>query len=157
MTKHCPKCDLDLPADEFNKSNKKRGGLQSYCRNCSSLTSNAWSAENSAHVKKRIRNQVIKKRFGLTPEEFNQLYLKQGGVCAICKRPEVKRDVKGNIRMLAVDHDHACCPTKKTCGKCIRGLLCDACNLAIGAMQDDPLRLQSAIEYVKKWSLAKCA
>jgi hypothetical protein len=33
---------------------------------------------------------------------------------------------------LEIDHDHACCPKRPTCGKCTRGLLCDRHNRAIG-------------------------
>lgn len=39
---------------------------------------------------------------------------------------------------LAVDHDHACCPGHYSCGKCVRGLLCQDCNIAAGKLRDDP-------------------
>jgi hypothetical protein len=50
--------------------------------------------------------------------------------------------------MLAVDHDHNCCPSKKTCGKCIRGLLCMDCNRGLGYFRDDTARLDRAISYL---------
>jgi hypothetical protein len=54
----------------------------------------------------------------------------QGYACAIC------RDPFENQRICA-DHDHGCCPkltdqTAKTCGRCIRGLLCVPCNTNLG-------------------------
>jgi hypothetical protein len=31
-----------------------------------------------------------------------------------------------------IDHDHACCPGKRSCGRCLRGLLHRTCNVAVG-------------------------
>lgn len=65
----------------------------------------------------------------------------QGGVCLICSRPETAVDkASGKVRALAVDHDH------KT-GR-IRGLLCSACNRALGLFQDDPELLAKAADYL---------
>lgn len=59
--------------------------------------------------------------------------------CAICHSTE-------NLR---VDHDHACCPGGGSCGECIRGLLCNSCNLGLGWFQDDSDRLRNALDYVE--------
>ena len=69
-----------------------------------------------------------------TAAEYDTLLTQQGGVCAICK---VAPD---NQRKLAVDHCHQT-------GR-IRGLLCTACNVALGHLQDDPERLQRALQYL---------
>jgi len=34
-----------------------------------------------------------------------------------------------------VDHNHACCPEKRSCGKCRRGLLCLRCNIGLGYIE----------------------
>jgi hypothetical protein len=68
----------------------------------------------------RHRAKLIGK-FNMTPEQYDELLQKQNGVCAICK-------VKPEKRLLAVDHDRGCCPGWKSCGKCVRGLLCMVCN-----------------------------
>lgn len=66
----------------------------------------------------------------------------QAGKCAICKSPPADR-------ALAVDHDHRCCADKnRTCGKCVRGLLCGNCNMAIGLMRDSARLLAMASQYV---------
>lgn len=86
----------------------------------------------------------IKHFYGISPEQYYEMLDRQGGVCAICSGPE---PLAG--RKLAVDHDHSCCPGKRSCGKCIRGLLCSACNTAIGLMKDDPKILLSALSYIQ--------
>jgi DNA-binding CsgD family transcriptional regulator len=65
--------------------------------------------------------------FGVTPERYEALSARQNDACAICGKTEAD----GSGRRLAIDHDHACCPGRRTCGKCIRGLLCTACNLHV--------------------------
>jgi hypothetical protein len=72
-------------------------------------------------------------RLGITEEEFNALLEKQEYACAICHQP-----FEG--RRICADHDHNCCEqqdnrTAKTCGKCIRGLLCVKCNTWLGWME----------------------
>lgn len=69
------------------------------------------------------RKHWLMKAYGLTEENYQNLLDDQGGLCAICRRPPRKK--------LHVDHDHSCCPTKISCGKCIRGLLCSRCNSSL--------------------------
>lgn len=82
--------------------------------------------------------------FNMTLEEYDSLLLAQNNGCAICgKSPEA------NGRRLCVDHDHKCCPYKdKSCGKCIRGLLCHDCNVALGGFKDNVDLLRFAAQYV---------
>lgn len=75
----------------------------------------------------------LRRKFGLSIEEYERMEREQGGVCAICERPPGKR-------RLAVDHDH-------DSGQ-IRALLCAACNRAIGCMADDPALLELAAQYL---------
>jgi Recombination endonuclease VII len=82
-------------------------------------------------------------RFSLTLEGFLQMRDEQGGVCAICG------GVNANGKALSVDHDHDCCEGDRSCGSCIRGLLCSNCNFATGLMKDDPDRLEAASTYIR--------
>jgi len=80
--------------------------------------------------------------YGLTLEDYEALYAIQGGVCAVCSRPESKRHSRSNEPLqLSVDHDHET--------GAVRGLLCGACNMALGLLQDEPDRLRAAIEYLE--------
>jgi len=86
--------------------------------------------------RQRLYGHQRKSVYGLSPEQFRALLDRQSGLCAICR--ETSRDSLG--RGLQVDHDHE---TAR-----IRGLLCHACNTAIGLFQEDPARLRSALRYL---------
>jgi Recombination endonuclease VII len=60
------------------------------------------------------------RKYGLTLEDYERMFIEQDGVCAICKRPPQKKP-------LSVEHDHAT-------GK-VRGLVCWPCNFRIGAVE----------------------
>jgi hypothetical protein len=82
-------------------------------------------------------------QYGLTPDDFAALLERQGGVCAICLKPESWRGPSGRraVASLAVDHDHHT-------GR-VRGLLCRRCNQAIGGFGDDPDALRRASRYLE--------
>lgn len=80
------------------------------------------------------------RRYSITVADVERMRTEQGGCCAICRQPTEK---------LVVDHDHACCPKKKTsCGRCVRGLLCSRCNLTLGWLRDDPQLAIRSAEYL---------
>lgn len=72
---------------------------------------------------------------GMTEEKFSRMLEAQGGACGMCRRPFEEGE------RVHVDHDHACCPDlrkdkrARSCGKCIRGLLCFRCNTALGYIE----------------------
>lgn len=89
-----------------------------------------WNDNRGARDRKKYhesdRRYHLKRHYGVTVEEYNQLLVAQDGRCAICKT-----DSPGGRRnqYFHVDHDH------KT-GE-IRGLLCKNCNIALGHLKDD--------------------
>ena len=87
-----------------------------------------------------------RRRHGLGADGIEALRSRQDGKCAICKKRET--DAPGH--RLAVDHDHAHCPKKIGCPKCVRGLLCVNSNNLLRAARDDQRILRAAIEYVAK-------
>lgn len=71
--------------------------------------------------------------------------------CAICGTDLTVHalDHKKRLRPIhAVDHDHACCPGGRSCGQCVRGILCRKCNVAIGYLNDDPALAQALADYL---------
>lgn len=78
--------------------------------------------------KKALRSAAhgahILKTYGITSEQYDQLYEAQGGTCYICQR------ATGATKKLSVDHDHAT--------GYVRGLLCTTCNKILGHLRDDP-------------------
>lgn len=87
------------------------------------------------------RAYSLKSIYGIKLEDYARMLNEQNGVCAICGKPETKIK-NGKLAMLSVDHCHN--STK------VRGLLCGNCNLGIGYFQDDIVRLENAIEYLKR-------
>jgi hypothetical protein len=82
------------------------------------------------HEKELIRDM---KKYGTTVEWFRDKLIEQYGVCAICKHLSRRF---GNLQRLQVDHDHSCCDLKtKSCGNCLRGLLCANCNLLLSYLE----------------------
>lgn len=77
-------------------------------------------------------------------DDYNALLEFQDHGCAICGA------LIGAVgRKLSVDHDHNCCEGQFSCGKCIRGLLCQNCNSGLGQFHDDVGLLARAISYLE--------
>jgi hypothetical protein len=85
------------------------------------------------------RAGTIKMKYGITIQQYNALFAKQKGRCAICKEKS-----KG---WLHVDHCHR---TRLT-----RGLLCGLCNRGLGCFRDGPRLLRGAAAYVGRFLKAK--
>lgn len=96
---------------------------------------------------RKLADRANIRRHGISPEYFDALLAEQGGTCAIkgCASAECS-----NGRRLHIDHDHACCPGHDSCGSCIRGLLCDRHNIALGMCQDDPAQLRALADYIER-------
>ena len=125
---------------EFPPTVKRQGGTRQP-RRCP-LCSQVWEL---ARVKRKDARRRIR-RHGLTTDQYDALLASQGGTCAMdgCDRTD-----DGAGRMLHIDHDHDCCPGDKSCGQCVRGLLCARHNVGIGFFNNDPAALYSAIAYLE--------
>ena len=123
---------------ESTKEERKLKGKTYYEANKDRLLAyhKKYSKDNRKVLRENAKGRILFNKFGITKEEYNEMYIKQGGVCAICKNPELSTN-----RSLAVDHDH------KT-GK-VRALLCGKCNKALGLFSDDVDLLNSASSYLR--------
>lgn len=80
------------------------------------------------------RKKNLRRRYGMAPEQYDALLLRQEGRCAICG---------GMPATFHVDHDHAT-------GE-VRALLCPECNKGLGHFRDNAALLRSAAEYLEKF------
>lgn len=142
-TKVCPRCKRELPREEFGK--RYNGYSPSLCKPCSAekareYRAKALASDNAAEIRERERRSnrrtQLRKKYGITPEDYDAMLAEQGGVCAVCGGlPDRDRD------HFDVDHCH------KT--GIVRGLLCSSCNRSIGLLGDDPDRILRAALYVE--------
>ena len=74
------------------------------------------------------------KKYGTTVEWYRDKLIEQSGICALCKHLSHHH---GTIQRLQVDHNHDCCDLHtKSCGECLRGLLCADCNIRLAPVED---------------------
>lgn len=137
--RRCNACAIVKPMDGFHR---RGAGWQHRCVECVTQ----WGRDNRVQAKLCSWHSHLRKKFGLTAEAWARILIAQQGRCASCGDPMVDP---------CVDHDHSCCshPTK-TCGLCVRGLLCSPCNSGLGMFRDDPVRLRAAVEYLERRPLA---
>lgn len=84
-----------------------------------------------------IKANKLKQRYGITLNDYNNMFNEQNGCCLLCGKhnSELKKP-------LHVDHCHE--------SKKVRGLLCTMCNFGLGMFVDDVELLQRAIVYLNK-------
>ena len=135
--KVCWTCKQEFPATpEFFHNDKSRpDGLNHQCKSCSSKKNQTWRKAN----KNRNKEYWLMARYKLSYEQYIDYMSLHNWQCDIC----------GGANRLCIDHDHACCPGKESCGKCIRGVLCHVCNSALGYINDDISNLTKMILYLK--------
>lgn len=145
----CPRCDRRFPPEGFHRNAARPSGRALWCKECVRQYGREYSQRPEVRARtarqalaryhqlssdekllrqsqRRTRATHLKHKYGITLDGYDAMLAAQGGGCAICGREPTES------RRLAVDHDHACCPGDRSCGNCVRGLLCTTCNVWLG-------------------------
>lgn len=119
------------------KSKQWREENREYAREAGRLYSKMKREKNPELARRRARGYALKRKYGITLEQYEELLAKQNHSCAVCERPASDFPTS-----LAVDHDH------KT-GR-IRGLLCTHCNYRMVAKHRDGALLRKIADYIEQ-------
>lgn len=133
--KFCKYCSIEQPLEQFSPHPHTKDRLSNKCKSCvSTYNKTRWRQMSDIerevlYAKKRQnknrfitdRKKTLQRKYGITINDYEQMFQQQNGVCKICKG----LDPSG--RRLAVDHCH-------TTGV-VRGLLCPSCNTALGRIE----------------------
>ena len=138
--KECRKAELDTPrAKSYRKEYYRKN------KNAHKEALRRWYRENP----EKVAEHRLWTHYRITPAEYEAILVRQGGRCAVCGATE-----PGGAGRWHVDHDHGCCATVRSCGECVRGLLCTRCNVGMGMFGDSPVMLLRAAEYLTERAAA---
>lgn len=124
--KLCIRCEKFHPEEYFSSHGATLDKKQPYCKFC-------------------VAERLMIRNYKIDNKKFEKMFDDQNRSCAICK----KENPDGNNGW-HIDHDHNCCVGPKTCGECVRGILCSSCNKGIGHFFDSKEYLVNAINYLER-------
>lgn len=138
--KQCGHCKEFKELSAFSPLKGKAFGVNSWCKVCVA------NKRKSGYTLEKARAYHLLSTYNLTAEEYERMFAEQNGVCACCGQPEKKTRRKNarseRVFLLHVDHCH-------TTGR-VRGLLCNACNTALGLLEENPKRIEALLHYVQE-------
>ena len=125
----CTKCLISKPQSAF-RYRRDKDRYEKRCLDCERAVRNGYARKRRATPEYKAQRRVGHlARYNLTETEYQELLDSQDNRCAIC------RQGFGDSRP-TIDHDHNCCPERaSSCGWCIRGLLCNPCNMTLGMFE----------------------
>lgn len=110
------------------------------CKEAGLDTSNLQAASNTYA---NVRDHHLRRTYGITEADYERMHDAQGGMCAICAKPETEiSNRNGKVKRLSVDHCHD--------GGHVRGLLCSRCNQTLGKAEDDADLLEAMAGYLRR-------
>lgn len=139
--KFCNTCKLKQPLDNFYRNTRSKDGRVNKCKTCRSIYHK--EHYNKPEVREKARDNMLKRTYGISLEDYNTILENQGGTCAICDKYILTQDPNASVpSSMPLDHCH-------NTGR-IRGILCTNCNHLLGKAKDDVELLKEAIEYLEK-------
>lgn len=132
--KKCYSCGIIKPVNEFYRSNIHY--FQKECKICNKQRKFKWHQTEIGKLSST--NTKLKCRFGITLEQYNEMFKNQMGLCASCGEPETII-MNGVLKKLCVDHCHV---TVR-----VRSLLCSGCNVALGNLKKNTSKILKLAQY----------
>ncbi len=126
--KKCGLCKTFKEITAFGKNRTMKCGLQNWCKSCRKV-------KHKQQYIATTRNRILKSLYGIDLKTYEQMYVEQGGRCAICEQ-------LFTTRAASVDHNHQT-------GE-IRQLLCNTCNRTLGLLGENTEILRRMIEYLDR-------
>jgi hypothetical protein len=135
LFKVCIKCKVEKSVSEFwPRGGRQKGQVDSYCKPCANERKKIWDDDN----KYRRKLVLIKNLYGIDEEEYVGLINRAAGRCESCGDPFI-----GSWKdQMNVDHNH-------TTGV-VRGMLCSSCNIALGLLKEDEIRIEKLLSYLRR-------
>ena len=128
MTCKCPSCDRAVWKDGYCKTHEP-----------------SQQRERRAANPERFKGYSLRRDYGISLGEYEDMLAAQNGMCAICSAADgSERSNNNGSKRLSVDHDHVT-------GQ-VRGLLCAQCNQALGCLQDSAELLKRSVGYLEAYA-----
>lgn len=155
VARACAICKSVKPIEKFSVTYKPTGLRNRKCNQCRAKAHRQAFQENPERLaasrtwhqnwgrKRRqekpdlVRSTKLKYEYGITLEQKDEMLAAQGGCCAICATDKPN----GAHQRFVVDHCH-------DTGR-VRGILCHACNVALGGLGDTVESVERAVLYLK--------
>jgi len=150
--KFCPCCKQKKSIRDFYTNKSCSDGLQGWCKKCHTMKNTEaarrpnqkrdarlkqWREENREKIKLQIKHNALKRKYGVSLKDYNDMIKKQNGKCVICFSVLVGRTAH-------LDHCHAT--------GTVRAVLCESCNKGLGNFRDNPASLRSAASYLERFA-----
>jgi hypothetical protein len=130
--KICYNCKIEKELKDYHKQTLAKDGHRNICILCVK----EYTFKNRTKCNLNRINNHLKKNYGITLDQKNQMVIDQKGLCLCCGE-----NLGTNPYNIHVDHDHET-------GK-VRGILCNGCNVGLGGFKDNINKLNKAIIYLK--------
>jgi hypothetical protein len=137
MLKECRTCKKVKDIDVFPTAKNNKDGHRNECKSCYAAYYREYYKKDPERYKQKSRNQKNHRRHGISDDQYEALLAQHDGKCHLCLKNKAT----------VIDHDHSCC-NHRSCGKCVRGVLCSSCNTAIGMLKEDPEVIDRIKEYI---------